>query len=340
VSRRNLLITAGAAGLAAGAAGVLVTRARRRAAEVAGIGSDFGEPGFDRSGAIVHAERGTEHTTEHLTKDTAGHRGGSGTPILLLHGISVTWRTWKPILPLLEPHHDVIAPTLLGHSGAAPLSEGISPSMDALVDGVEAELDKLGLDRVHVVGNSLGGWVALELARRRRARSAVLFSPAGAYRSNLRMTLLTAGMRAGVELAENRGDWLERLARTPTGRRLLLSSQVAHPERYDPDELVADIRAIRNAPVVRPLLGVLMDKPLAPLPDPGCPVRVVWAEKDRVIPFRHYGEPMLERVPSAELIMLDGVGHVPMSDRPDTVARLILEVTDAVDRGTVPVAGG
>jgi pimeloyl-ACP methyl ester carboxylesterase len=340
VSRRNLLITAGAAGLAAGAAGVLVTRARRRAAEVAGIGSDFGEPGFDRSGAIVHAERVTEHTTEHLTKDTAGHRGGSGTPILLLHGISVTWRTWKPILPLLEPHHDVIAPTLLGHSGAAPLSEGISPSMDALVDGVEAELDKLGLDRVHVVGNSLGGWVALELARRRRARSAVLFSPAGAYRSNVRMTLLTAGMRAGVELAENRGDWLERLARTPTGRRLLLSSQVAHPERYDPDELVADIRAIRNAPVVRPLLGVLMDKPLAPLPDPGCPVRVVWAEKDRVIPFRHYGEPMLERVPSAELIMLDGVGHVPMSDRPDTVARLILEVTDAVDRGTVPVAGG
>jgi pimeloyl-ACP methyl ester carboxylesterase len=288
----------------------------------------------------VHAERVPEHSTEHLTKDTAGHRGGSGTPILLLHGISVTWRTWKPVLPLLEPHHDVIAPTLLGHSGAAPLSEGIAPSMDALVDGVEAELDKLGLDRVHVVGNSLGGWVALELARRRRARSAVLFSPAGAYRSNLRMTLLTAGMRAGVELADNRGDWLERLARTPTGRRLLLSSQVAHPERYDPDELVADIRAIRNAPVVRPLLGVLMDKPLAPLPDPGCPVRVVWAEKDRVIPFRHYGEPMLERVPSAELIMLDGVGHVPMSDRPDAVARLILEVTDAVDRGTVPVAGG
>jgi pimeloyl-ACP methyl ester carboxylesterase len=344
VSRRNLLITAGAAGLAAGAAGVLVTRARRRAAEVAGAGSDFGRPGFDRSGAVVHAEpvpeHSTEHLTEHLTKDTAGHRGGSGTPILLLHGISVTWRTWKPILPLLEPHHDVIAPTLLGHSGAAPLSEGIAPSMDALVDGVEAELDKLGLDRVHVVGNSLGGWVALELARRRRARSAVLFSPAGAYRSNLRMTLLTAGMRAGVELADNRGDWLERLARTPTGRRLLLSSQVAHPERYDPDELVADIRAIRNAPVVRPLLGVLMDKPLAPLPDPGCPVRVVWAEKDRVIPFRHYGEPMLERVPSAELIMLDGVGHVPMSDRPDAVARLILEVTDAVDRGTVPVAGG
>jgi pimeloyl-ACP methyl ester carboxylesterase len=341
VSRRNLLITVGAAGLAAGAAGVLVTRARRRADDVAGVGSDFGEPALDpANSAIVHAERVTGQVTEYISPDTAGHRGGSGTPILLLHGISVTWRTWKPVLPLLEQHHDVIAPTLLGHSGAAPLAEGIAPSLDALVDGVEAELDKLGLDRVHVVGNSLGGWISLELARRRRARSVVLFSPAGAYRSNLRMALLTAGMRAGFELMENRGDWLERLARTPRGRRLLLSSQVAHPERYDPGQLVADIRAIRNAPVVRPLLGVLMDKPLAPLPDPGCPVRVVWAKKDRVIPFRHYGEPMLELVPSAELIMLDGVGHVPMSDRPDTVARLILEVTDAVDRGTVPVAGG
>jgi pimeloyl-ACP methyl ester carboxylesterase len=341
VSRRNLLITAGAAALAAGAAGVLVTRARQRADDVAGVGSDFGEPGLDpANSAIVHAERVTGQVTEYISPDTAGHRGGSGTPILLLHGISVTWRTWKPVLPLLEQHHDVIAPTLLGHSGAAPLAEGIAPSLDALVDGVEAELDKLGLDRVHVVGNSLGGWISLELARRRRARSVVLFSPAGAYRSNLRMALLTAGMRAGFELMENRGDWLERLAHTPRGRRLLLSSQVAHPERYDPGQLVADIRAIRNAPVVRPLLGVLMDKPLAPLPDPGCPVRVVWAKKDRVIPFQHYGEPMLELVPSAELIMLDGVGHVPMSDRPDTVARLILEVTDAVDRGTVPVAGG
>jgi pimeloyl-ACP methyl ester carboxylesterase len=318
VNRRGLLLAAGAAGVAAGTAGVLAARARRRAHEPI-------------DGAIVSAER--------ISEDTAGHRGGSGTPILLLHGISVTWRTWKPILPLLEPHHDVIAPTLLGHSGAAPLADGVAPSLNALVDGVLAELDTLGLDRVHVVGNSLGGWIALELARRGRALSVVGLSPAGAWRSNLRMAVLGGGMRVGMDLMDSLGDQLERLARSPHGRRLLLSNLVAHPERYDPDELVADIRAIRHAPVVRPLLRVIADSPLQPLPDPGCPVRVVWGRKDRVIPFQHYGEPLLERLPTAELIMLGDVGHVPMSDDPDTVARLILEVTDAVDRGSVPATG-
>jgi len=322
VNRRGLLLAAGATAVAAGTAGVLAARARRRAHE-----------------AVDGAIDGTTVSAERITADTAGHRGGSGTPILLLHGISVTWRTWKPILSLLEPHHDVIAPTLLGHSGAAPLADGVAPSLNALVDGVLAELDTLGLDRVHVVGNSLGGWIALELARRGRARSVVAFSPAGAWRSNLRMAVLSGGMRVGVDLMDSLGDQLERLTHSPSGRRLLLANLVAHPERYDPDELVADIWAIRHAPVVRPLLRVIADSPLQPLPDPGCPVRVVWGRKDRVIPFRHYGEPLLERLPTAELIMLDDVGHVPMPDDPDTVARLILEVTDAVDRGGVPATG-
>jgi len=326
VSRRGQLLAAGAAGLVGAGlvgAGAVAIKARRRTRDAA------------RDGAITSAER----ITSTVAPDTAGHRGGSGTPLLLLHGISVTWRTWKPILPLLEPRHDVIAPTLLGHSGAAPLADGVAPSLDALVDGVVAELDALGLDRVHVVGNSLGGWIALELARRGRARSVVALSPAGAWRSTVRMSLLGAGMRLGVDLTDGMGDRLERLAHSPRGRRLLLANIVAHPERYDPNELVADIRAIRHAPVVRPLLRVIADSPLRPLPDPGCPVRVVWGREDRVIPFRQYGKPLVERVPSAELIMLDDVGHVPMSDAPDTVARLILEVTGAVDRGGVQATG-
>jgi pimeloyl-ACP methyl ester carboxylesterase len=61
----------------------------------------------------------------------------------------------------------------------ARLADGVEPSLEALVDGVEAELDRLGLDKVHIAGNSLGGWISLELARRGRARSVVVFSPAG-----------------------------------------------------------------------------------------------------------------------------------------------------------------
>ncbi|HEY4005738.1 MAG TPA: alpha/beta fold hydrolase [Pseudonocardia sp.] len=301
--RRGGLLLAGAAL----AGGYLAARARRRSA-----GSD----------SVLE---------EHIAPDTPGHRGGSGTPILLLHGISVTWRSWKPVLPLLERHHEVIAPTLLGHSGAAPLGDDVTPGIDALVDGVVAELDSLGLDKVHVVGNSLGGWLALELARRGRARSVVAFSPAGAARTNTRLAALITGIRLGIEMMEALGPRVDALARTPRGRRWLVAAQVAHPERFDPAEVAADLRALRNAPVLRPLLRVLADHQFQPLPDPGCPVRLVWPRKDRIIPFKHFGEPMVRRVPNAELIRLDDVGHVPMSDDPETVTRLILEVTDKVD---------
>jgi pimeloyl-ACP methyl ester carboxylesterase len=270
--------------------------------------------------------------TEHVSPDTEGHRGGSGTPLLLLHGISVTWRAWKPVLPLLEAKHDVIAPTLLGHSGAAPLPEGVEPTLSALVDAVEAELDKLGLDTVHVAGNSMGGWIALELARRKRARSVVVFSPAGAFGSDRKSRSLARRMTIGITVIERFGHRLERLAWSPRGRKLLASSQFARPEQADPLEIIADMRGISAAPVVRPLLAVLADNPMEPLADPGCPVRVVWARRDRIIPFKHFGKPMLDLLPTAELIELDGVGHVPMIDDPETVARLITEVTSSVDR--------
>jgi pimeloyl-ACP methyl ester carboxylesterase len=270
--------------------------------------------------------------TAEIAPDTGGHRGGSGTPLLLLHGIGVTWRTWKPVLPLLEAHHDVIAPTLLGHSGAAALADGVEPSLEALVDGVEAELDRLGLDKVHIAGNSLGGWISLELARRGRARSVVVFSPAGEFSSNLRHAALIASLSAAVRVMDSQGPRLEQLVWTPRGRKMLGWHEFEHPERADPLELIADIRAIKSSPVVLPLMKALASSPLRALPNPGCPVRVVWPRRDRVISYQHHGKAMMEKLPTAELVRLDGVGHVPMVDDPEAVSRLITEVTYAVDR--------
>ena len=96
------------------------------------------------------------------------------------------------------------------------------------------------------------------------------------------------------------------------------------------------IQASGQSPVVDPLLRVLHRTRSQPLPaDRDYPVRLVWAEQDRVLPFKHFGSPMLERLPGAELIRLSGVGHVPMSDDPARVAELILEVTRAVDSAAV-----
>ena len=272
-------------------------------------------------------------TTRPTTATNGGsYSGGSGTPLVLLHGVGGNWRVWTPILPLVEGRHAVHALTLPGHAGGPPLPEGVTPSVAALVDGVAAELDRLGIDRAHLVGNSLGGWICLELARRGRARSVVLFGPAGAWRSRGRLRALIGGMRVSFFVMRKLARRADSLARRRWVRRLLLATQVQDPDRVPPEELADSIRTSVDAVVVAPLLRTIAHQSFEILPEnPGCPVRVVWAERDRIIPFAHFGAPLMERLPGAELVRLPGIGHVPMWDAPKEVARLILEVTAACD---------
>jgi pimeloyl-ACP methyl ester carboxylesterase len=259
----------------------------------------------------------------------------------LLHGVSGIWRAWSPVLPYVEPHHDVIVPTLPGHAGGPPLGSGISPSVEALVDHVEEELDRLGLRQVHIAGNSLGGWIGIELARRGRARSLVLFSPPGAWRSQRSIELRAAGVRRSVGALSRYSSRADVMAANALLRWLLLAGQVARPNRVPPEALAAYIRASSAAPVVAPLLQAIPLRQVQPLPTVrDYPVRLVWGDRDRVLPFDGFGAPMLERLPGAELIRLKGVGHVPMSDDPITVAKLILEVTRAVDNAAVSTEVG
>ena len=260
------------------------------------------------------------------------HHSGTGTPLLLLHGVGAIWRAWSPVLPHLEPHHDVIVPTLAGHGGGPPLDPDVAPSVEALADGIENELDRLGLQKVHVAGNSLGGWIGIELARRGRARSLVLFSPAGAWRSQRSIEARAAAIRLSVAGSARYASRADAIAANGLLRWFLLAGQVAYPNRVPPEELAAFIRAGALAPVVAPLLRDLPLRQVEPLPAArDYPVRLVWGDRDRVIPFDGFGAPMLERLPGAELIRLGGVGHVPMSDDPERVAELILQVTAAVD---------
>jgi pimeloyl-ACP methyl ester carboxylesterase len=155
------------------------------------------------------------------------------------------------------------------------------------------------------------------------------------------MTAVATGLRLSFVLLARQAGRAEAIARRRRARRLLLATQVEHPDRVDPAEFAASIRAMKDSPVVAPLLRVITKHPLEHLPaDPACPIRVVWAERDRIIPFERNGLPLLERVPGAELVRLAGVGHVPMSDDPEQVARLILEVTGAVDRAHEKDRGG
>jgi pimeloyl-ACP methyl ester carboxylesterase len=104
-------------------------------------------------------------------------RAGSGEPLLLLHGIGSTHDDFAALRPRLDAEFDVLAPDLPGHGRSGAL-DGPS-TIAAVADAVEADLDALGLDRVHVLGNSIGARLALELAVRRRARSVVAIAPSG-----------------------------------------------------------------------------------------------------------------------------------------------------------------
>lgn len=255
------------------------------------------------------------------------HRGGVGPPLVLLHGMTSSWRAWRPILPMLERHHEVYAVTLPGHLGGPPMREGVVVTIDAIVDELCVTLDGLGLDAPHVVGNSLGGWVALELARRGRASSVVALSPAGAWSMPLDMYRLLSLFRVGALVA----GWgpMQRLAAVvPFLRRVLMRSIAEHGDRYSGDEVEILFDDMAGCSVLGPLLSrATIDGPIRNFEQVPCPVRIAWAGSDRTIPFRSYGRPMLEAVPDADFVVLPGVGHVPMVDNPELVAWTILQHT-------------
>jgi pimeloyl-ACP methyl ester carboxylesterase len=99
-------------------------------------------------------------------------------PLVLLHGITMSGNAWQDVVPLLSDHHEVFTPTALGHRGGPPVQRRPATITD-VVDAAEHYLDERGLERPHLAGNSLGGLVAIELARRGRAATVCAFSPGG-----------------------------------------------------------------------------------------------------------------------------------------------------------------
>ena len=202
--------------------------------------------------------------------------------------------------------------------------------MVTLADALERDLDRAGFDTAHLVGNSLGGWMALELARRGRARTVVALSPAGGWEPGSREQARVAGLfrrnHKALRFAAPRADFL---AGRPGLRKIALRDTLAHPERMTPRAAAETIRGAAQCEVYLPLMEAIeRDGPPTDFRGVDVPVRVAWGTEDRVLPYPRYWEP-LKRIlpPHTELVELAGLGHVPMWDDPDLVARTVLEVT-------------
>ncbi|MGO9793795.1 MAG: alpha/beta fold hydrolase [Solirubrobacteraceae bacterium] len=254
------------------------------------------------------------------------HRGGAGEPLVLIHGFSGTRLMWEPVMDALERSYDVLALSLAGHVGGPALAD-THVSVSALVDAVERDLDGAGIDTAHAVGNSLGGWIALELAARGRARSVVALSPAGGWEPGSRAerrlrTLFTRNHKLLTVLLPQ----IDPLMRRPRVRRALLWQVVAHGERSRPAAAAQLVRDSVACPAYFELLeAILSDGPPSAFDEVTCPVLLAWGTRDRVIPSSRYSQRVRDLLPNAEWTELPGLGHIPMADDPELVARTITE---------------
>src|SRR3954451_9094634 len=178
-------------------------------------------------------------------------------------------RVWDDVRPMLELHHEVVAVTTLGHRGGVAAKRRPVTVRD-LVDDVERALDARGLKRPHIAGNSLGGWIAIELARRGRARTVCALAPAGSW------TPGGAAQRSGARRirrlvrSARLGGRIPWALRSAAVRRLALRDVAAHGERLRAQEAGGGTRRLLACTVFDDVLTTPEAfAPLDPLP---CPV--------------------------------------------------------------------
>lgn len=244
---------------------------------------------------------------------------GTGEPIVLLHGVMGSPAMWRETLPLLAASHRVIALPALGHLGGRAC-ERHPCRIEHIVDDAERSLDALGVSRAHLAGNSMGGWMALELARRGRALSVCALSPAGMWDT----TKNFAGakkLRVTAKVTRLTRSNLPFFAKFGSVRRMAMRDTAEHGERISASLLVELADAVLGCKVRKDLL--VTPEKLEPL-EPNCPVDIVWSTKDRIFPMTPFANNARTRIPHARHLTLENVGHVPMLDNPTLVARTIL----------------
>jgi pimeloyl-ACP methyl ester carboxylesterase len=242
---------------------------------------------------------------------------------VLMHGAAGSGRIWQDIVPLLSEHHDVHAPTLLGHRGGPAIQRPPAKVSD-MVDAAEHYLDEHGLARAHFAGNSLGGWVAIELARRGRAASVCAFSPAGFWWDSDSHERVFGQIRRKRALARVSRPIAPLVLRSAVARRLGLREVACNGDRLSAARVLELTDDSNDCPFMDDYSPDEQVEPLDPLP---CPITLAWAQFDRLVPATTYGRTARERLPGATWVLLPGVGHIPMIDDPELVARTIMAAT-------------
>lgn len=249
-------------------------------------------------------------------------RRGRGPAIVLLHGLASSIYTWADVIPALAQDHDVVAIDLPGFGGSDipdDLSSSVYPST------VLALMDRLGISRATLVGNSLGGVVAVMLAARHpeRVRRLVLIDSAGFNLEPSRRPLILRLLGFGPVAAA--------LDALPVRRRVVTAAlrQVFYERAHVTPEKVEEYLAPLTRPGATEAIRSLLNQPVsfglpALVKEVRVPTLIVWGRSDRWIPAAD-ADRFASAIPAARKVVLEECGHLPQEERPAEVVHLLEE---------------
>ncbi len=245
---------------------------------------------------------------------------GRGPVLIFVHGLSGSWQNWLENLPELARDHRVVALDLPGFGESELPAQRIS--MAGYADVVDGVLEQLGVDTADLVGNSMGGLVALEVALRfpSRVRRLVLVSPAGISAQGLLGDRAMVALRRSERLITGyNGFWAaraDRVSRRAGLRRQLLRASAAHPDLL-PAPLASEQLKVSGRPGFLDALEAIIRTSIRPrLGDVACPTLIVWGTADRLVPVRD-AERFARGIRGSTVVRYADTGHVAMLERPE-----------------------
>lgn len=251
-------------------------------------------------------------------------RRGSGDPLVLIHGIGSRWQVFEPIIDRLAEDHEVLAIDLPGFGGS-PADPAVSAAPRGYAERLVVLFDELGIERPHVVGNSLGGGIALELGRQGVACRVTAFSPIGFWRMPGRIwcqCVLTSLRTTGRVAA----PLVETLAANKATRAMLLGAFYGHPIRVSPERAIADARGLVGSTMFQAARHGFTGYTLGGSPGAltQLPVTIAWGTRDILLTHRTQSARARAALPLARHVDLPGCGHLPFHDDPGLCADVIL----------------
>jgi pimeloyl-ACP methyl ester carboxylesterase len=252
---------------------------------------------------------------------------GDQDPVVLVHGLGGQWQNWLENIPRLAEDRRVVAMDLQGFGLTPEPDDDEGMSIPRYARCVNALCDKLGLEKIDLIGNSMGGFVAAEVAIQfpERVSRLVLVSAAGISSAETLQAPILAFGRVATAIATNSVARHRRLAARPITRHISLALVARHPRLLKADLAYEGFFKGAGKPGFDNGLRASLEYDFRDrLPEVKVPTLIVWGEKDSIIPVRDADE--FERlIEDSRKVVMKDTGHVPMAERPRAFNEVVTE---------------